>query len=771
MAALNRKIALAVFGLLVAAAPLLFGAADRVVQIALVLLLGVGFLAVPPSWPRLPRGLGWLMAFFVMAVVAGEFLPAAWFGPSPWRDTLTEDFRILLPATRNPEPARAFDALLAAAIGAAFFVWVRTLAGDAPTRLALAWSLAGAAALFAIVCLALGTRTDSMIYGWRYTPGWTGYGPFPNRNHTAALLAMGALVGCGCVVRASRRKNYTLLAIGALAVALIFIALVQSKSRGGLIGFGAGLAVFGTLTVIKLRTRAALVTSLSVMLLSAALLLAFGSNLLARFDSAADGNIPQNLRWHIWRDTIAMWRTAPWFGFGLDSFAQVFPFFQTVRIDDQYVLHPESSWLLWLVELGAWPTALLAIALFFFVAKNLRGLFESERGFHIRVGALAGTVALLCHSLYDVPAHRWATAGFGLALLAIACPSAAGGARRRLGLKAALMPFAIASFWLLPLFTNQPDWSPTSLTNLLAISARTPSEVSIGELRDMTRWFPLEADLRQALGLRYLTHGVPARAWDEFRSADFLASTSWQMPATQAWIAARYSPGMSLHFWALAIERSGHRAPEIFQLACQQTAADSAKFWASYARTHPQFLTLYSEAVSDPEEARTAYELWWATRAASPELAPFEARYFYICAYKWGTREQLEIWMKKHPQLAPRDFKDWAGLMHHWQDDPAAWRIVASASKEPVFPKNPIDTGSAALEARWFADPADTVNAQALACDLARRGDADGGARVIFSVAAGKNPPAWFVEKAAWFYAARGEYGNAVKMFLRDSHG
>src|SRR5215210_4838503 len=236
MASLNRRVALAIFGALVLAAPLLFGASDRVVQIGLLAGLALGCMVAPPAVPRLSRWLKIAIALLIGVVIVKEFLPFAWFGGTVvWRKTLTQDYGVAFPATHNPEPGRAVDAILALAAAGAWFVWVRALVDDRRDRLVIAWCLFGAAAVVAVMCLALGYRSDWMIYGWRYTPGWRGYGPFPNRNHSATLLAMGALVGCGCTVRAARRKQWAPFCAGLPGIAVIFVAMLESKSRGGLI--------------------------------------------------------------------------------------------------------------------------------------------------------------------------------------------------------------------------------------------------------------------------------------------------------------------------------------------------------------------------------------------------------------------------------------------------------------------------------------------------------------------------------------------------------
>jgi len=264
---------------------------DRIVQLGLVFGLGFGFLLYPPEVPRLPRSWGWLWAGLIGFVILSQFLPLRWFGQTTWHLVLSRDYDVAFPFTRNPEPGRAVDCLLMGFLAVAWFFWVRTLACDRAVRVFLVWALFFAAATVAAVSLALGTRTDFMIYGVRYSPGWTGFGPFPNRNHTAALLAMGALAGAGCIVRAARRRYWLELAASLPLAVLTVAALLESKSRGGLIGLGCGLTLFAVLAISKLRSRGAVAGALAGGLLCATMVLSFGSKVLSRFGGPGDGNI------------------------------------------------------------------------------------------------------------------------------------------------------------------------------------------------------------------------------------------------------------------------------------------------------------------------------------------------------------------------------------------------------------------------------------------------------------------------------------------------
>jgi O-antigen ligase len=772
---LDRKLAAGLCAVLVLAAALLFGAVDRIVQLGLVFGLGVGFLLYPPEVPKVSRLWGWLGLGFVGFVILAQFLPFQWFGETGWRLILTRDYDVAFPFTRNPEPGRAVDCILMGVLAVSWFFWVRTLASDRGVRLFLVWGLFVAAGVVAIVSMALGTRTDYLIYGMRYTPGWTGFGPFPNRNHTAALLAMGALAGAGCVVRAARRRHWVQLGVSvAIEVALI-VALLESKSRGGLLGFGCGAAVFAVLAISKLRSRSAVAGALAGGLLCATLVLSFGSKVLSRFEGAGDGSIPNNLRWQIWQDAVTVWHDAPLWGHGLGTFARIFPFYQTALVPEEVVLHPESSWLLWLDELGAIPVGIGAALLLYFLARNAIGAVRAgDRGFFMRAGAFAGVFGLLCHGLWDVPAHRWGTGAFGIALLAIACPPLHRRHQLQLDRLWAGVPFLIGLFWLLPFVGEAPAWSPFAARQLLDrldYSVYSSTAASLRDLWGIEHWFPLDPQLHQQIGIREMTDARrPEQAWREFRIADRLAPNDWALPTMQGWLSRDVSPGMSFHFWSLAIERADRRAPEVF-LAAYGKSRDlkgGEEFWRSYAEGHPEFLLCYADVAPSEEKGKAAYDKWWKARGdSSVGIDAWEPAAFYSMVRKWGNSAQLEIWMNRRPELAEKDYKTWAGILHEWKLDTDAWSILSRRIKEPGFPDSHADETAEALEAEWRAHPDDPLSAQAYARRCSMDGNSAKSEQVILSVAAGKSPPIWFIEKAAFLYAARKDFATAVTSMLR----
>jgi len=301
--------------------------------------------------------------------------------------------------------------------------------------------------------------------------------------------------------------------------------------------------------------------------------------------------------------------------------------------------------------------------------------------------------------------------------------------------------------------------------------AYSPTVASLDQLRRIEGCFPLNAQLREQIGIRemIIAHR-PDQAWREFRIADRLVPSSWALPAMQAWLSREVSPGMSFHFWSLSIERAGRRAPEIFVAAYRNSGnlAGAEDFWRTYAGEHPEFLLCYADAASGEKEARAAYDQWWKVRGdSSAGVEGWEPAAFYAALRKWGDPARLDIWMKRRPELEANDYKTWAAILHEWQLDADAWSILSRRIKDPAFPMSHGSESSEALEGNWRTHPDDPVAAQAYARVCSINGNWAKCEQVILTVAAGKSPPPWFIEKAAFLYAAKKDYATAVTSLLR----
>jgi O-antigen ligase len=778
--------ALAAFGIMVVLGPLAFGAVDRVVQVALVLVMAVGMFLHPPALLPLGRRGNVLAIALIGVLVLKEFLPWQWFGAARWRVEAQSMSGLDVAGTHHPEPARALDALLVALMALVWLQWVRTMAARREMRVAMIWILFGAGVVFAGVCFLMsgkGAQT-SAIYGLRYTPGWGGWGPFPNRNHTASLLAMSALTGLGCTVWAGARGRRLLTGLATCAVLVILVALLLGKSRGGLVGFAVGLAVFCGMMLWRHRSRRTLALMIGGMAIIAVVVVMFGSQVIGRF-SATDGKLdPNQLRKDVWKNAVTMWRDAPLLGHGVETFGGLFPFYQRLTLDDNVVLHPESSWLQWLCELGLVPTVLLAGLVGRLVMSRLGELFKRRGTFYLSAGALAGLAALAAHSVIDVPGHRWGTAGFALALLALACPISrevqiAGAVAPR----TAWVPLAVGAYWALPFLVFAPAWQPVRVEQLRSREAegvlpRTSHET----WKTVLHYFPLHSELHHLAALRELEIGVPKTSeWQRhIEIVHRLVPGSWRYPIIHAQAVKRLSPALCIHYWQAAIGRAGWRASETFWQALEDTASLPAAgaIWEEYITGrqigdgtasiggHPALALVYARKLPEAD-TQTFFDVWWKARGRATDLSADELRDFYRLARRWATAEQVLEWMQSHQSRRRDDYRTWVALLHGTGMSDRAWKLYQGRFEEPGYPVS-AKLSRGEIEARVRIAPENLGNLIELARSSEQAGNRAGAKKIVLEVAARKDAPSWFLRKAAYFLAEDGKFAEAVEMVLRE---
>jgi O-antigen ligase len=762
-------LALLVFFLVTTGGLLAFGSVDRAVQIPLVILLGIGLVLQPPRLMQLPGWMNRVMLGLVIILILKELLPAGWFGIPPWRTSIAQDFGVQLPGTHHPEPGRALDGWLAGVIALMWFSWVRALSAGREDRVKAAWILVVSATIVTAASLGLSKISSDSIFGLRYTPEWFGFGPFPNRNHTGSLFAMAVLVGIGCVAHSGAQKRFTLLCAGAIAICVIMAGLLRTNSRGALLALGVGFVFFCVAMVAQARTRKAVSIALAIVLLLGGAALIAGEKTIRRLRATTTQGVPDDssrARIAIWSATLSMAKAAPALGHGVGSFQSIFPFYQDLQMEDVTVKHPESSWLQWLAELGAVPLLILTVVAGAFLAPHLKYAFERRSSFFLAMGGFGAAAVLLAHSLVDVPGHRWGTVGFALAALAVACPASLEvpiGSRR-----AALVPLAIAGFWMLPIFTSSPAWSPFQLDRVLSAGAMNPIEHG-KEIQAALRWFPLSAKLRLLHG-KYLeaAGALPALWQKEYRIAARLVPSSSTICIQIARRTQQVTPSLALHYWQMAIERASLHRPEVFRNAITETkklkGADET--WDSYLDLYPDLLLTYAE--ERPESAPQAFNRWWELRGSKPEpVSTAEEEKFLTLAEKLATVDQVTAWA----QLPNRPVVGMRRLVEFLQEKKAfnkAWEIASREIKEPEYPPALPSDPREALEKRWTENPGDVVNARNYAQVLSTEGEHGKEGEVIERTASSSDAPRWFVDKAAYLNARKQQYPAAVELALRS---
>ncbi len=246
-------------------------------------------------------------------------------------------------------------------------------------------------------------------------------GTFVNRNHLAGYLELAipiaiALVlgGLGWQRRRFRRprlwrgeprgssdvRRAALLA----AVALMFIAMGLTQSRGGVLsclgGLGLGALGFAVwreqLTARRVALGAAVLGALALVWLQS-------PQLVNRF--GGDLRLTPYSRPSIWRDTLAMARDFPVFGIGLGDFEFLFPHYQPPGTHT-YFDQAHNDYLQLLVETGS--LGALCFAWFFFrlfvLVRRRLWVAAPDRAL-LALGLVTAVATLLLHSFTDFNLH------------------------------------------------------------------------------------------------------------------------------------------------------------------------------------------------------------------------------------------------------------------------------------------------------------------------------------------------------------------------------
>lgn len=259
---------------------------------------------------------------------------------------------------------------------------------------------------FALACVSLAQDAahSSKLLFLRTPPeaGWS-YGPYANHDHYAGLMLMLAAFPLPLAMAPYLRGR--LRALLGTAAAIMVATIFLSGSRGGVIAFFAQ-AAFLALVFARGRQdrRKVAITGCLAFILLAAL---FASGKGVTFDRLAGSRRPLNseltaLQLNVLRDSSAMLRERPILGWGLGTFEDVYPQFRSFYTN-QVVEHAHNDYLELLLETGMVGFA----GVLWFVVALLRSgwkklpRWKTDLTGTIKIGAMAGCVAMLVHSLMD----------------------------------------------------------------------------------------------------------------------------------------------------------------------------------------------------------------------------------------------------------------------------------------------------------------------------------------------------------------------------------
>lgn len=375
-----------------------------------------------------------LLAFALFAWVlwsAGAPLP--WIGPVVllgYAIAHTAMVRADLHAARN-------EILRLATCLCVFYTALAVARSEKPRLRLLQGSLALGVfeALYGLIQYASGWQQIFTYKKVFYTQAATG--TYINPNHFAGLLE--AILPCALAwtlhsfdrtaARPGRRlslarvlqgEGLPRLAFFSFCTVLLFVAILFSRSRAGILSATAGVLVVSAAWFLGARRGAAAAMVLASVLVGAAIFLFwFGPGpVLERFEGASR-DFPSRVQ--AWRDALELVREHPFGGNGLGSFVGVYTRVQTIA-PSATVDHAHNDYLELAVEWGL-PGAALVVGIFLLVIARAFPACTRAPNSSAQLAALGccgGILALLLHSIVDFNLQIPANALVFAALLGVA---------------------------------------------------------------------------------------------------------------------------------------------------------------------------------------------------------------------------------------------------------------------------------------------------------------------------------------------------------------
>lgn len=740
------------------------GATQKWAEGLVVALLGL-YLVVRP--PRASLGIPTntvLAGFTVLAAVA--FLPARWFFLPAWRWAIVNDFAISLPETLSPQPWITAGALISLLAGMSWLYLVTTQELELRSaRFQLRLFVGGIVFLAAI--------SITLYLAHAALPFWInqrGFGPFPNRNQTANLFGITAIVllACGQDDLRHRRKRWLIWLVG---LGILVAAIILNFSRAGIaILVGGSLLWIAAIALRRLSTaRVALGASFLMLLLSALLLL--GGETLERFNlrSMAGTGISADFRWKIFRDTFQLIRESPWCGIGLGNFEPVFPIFRKLSLVNARALHPESDWLWLWTEMG-WPGVALAIIGAALLIRRVLPLQEGTNQ-RFRLAALIAAIVFAVHGLVDVSGHRVGTALSGIFLLGLSL-------HRPLALKPSR--WIKAAFRVVGLFliVAGVSWiaavrgkillpGSVGVSNVKELAAVADRGRNFTETIRLTTyaldWAPLDWQLYFARAVAEVGANREADALDDFRRARFLEPNAYGVPLIEGniWLSSR--PVLAATAWREALRRAGPQRPEVYASMLTNASMQSpavGQILKEVGLSQPDLALAYLSRLSGVP-FRDGLTQFLKNDPNLQSLNETEKLALFDLWSERGDLEQLARNVQEHPDWMRYAWLGMAKYNADKKDFRAAYELTQRFGEAVALPRISASEPLEQLQQRYFANPDNYGIGYALFREQTLRGRIDDALVTARHFSEHPNSPAYFrfLESECW--AKKGNWERA----------
>ncbi|GLR72874.1 O-antigen ligase family protein [Agaribacter marinus] len=276
--------------------------------------------------------------------------------------------------------------------------------------------------------------SSSLVFGLEVNDIATG--SFVYKNHYANFLMLCLCAGMGLLVTSiEKEKNVspkdmlrafasTMLSSKALvriALAVMVIALVMSRSRMGNTAFFSSMAITGilALTLIRNRSNGLLILVASIFIIDLLIVSAyFGLERVK--DRIVQTSIEQESRDEVVKEASKIIEDYPVFGTGGGSFYSIFPSYQESNISGFYD-HAHNDYLQFVIEYGLLGTILLSAIVLFSLYKGLRAMKKRKNSIFKGVGFACSMAifGMMLHATVDFPFQAYANACYFVLFIAL----------------------------------------------------------------------------------------------------------------------------------------------------------------------------------------------------------------------------------------------------------------------------------------------------------------------------------------------------------------
>jgi len=270
---------------------------------------------------------------------------------------------------------------------------------------------------------------DEMLFNYTYLDHQMGRlsGTFPSPDHFSAYLKMCVFTGLGYLMYLSdidglfkkeKKKKTTVevlkntfavsgkwegQAAVLLAVVLMSVALVFTKSRSGIMNLALGLICLSVFVKIKFSSKKFI--KLVAIILFITIVVGVWMGITPVFDRYLDLNpndVLEEGRFSVWMSTYNIFKDYPLLGSGYGSFVYIYPSY-TTRTNQGWVNHAHNDWLELLSDTGIVGFLIVLAAFILLSTKELLKAFSSSKDkiIYLYFGLYMAIFSIAVHCLTD----------------------------------------------------------------------------------------------------------------------------------------------------------------------------------------------------------------------------------------------------------------------------------------------------------------------------------------------------------------------------------